>query len=232
MTPTGIETATFLFVAQHLNHCAAAVHPTRDVTNSVSFQNISHRQSVYVTLFHFSHDRPNWPPTLCSTTFQNFAVISDQLSEVSKFQHHIKLCSKWSILIVSSLNLSQIIFYCSFCRGRPKFNFKCSSCITCYSAAQTAETFHILHFFFIYNNLYPRHRPLYPLRKSSRCLLHQRLCGPHSHCGGFGVRTNSCPCRYSSAWQPSSYAIPTFLRCLMQNGEKAHSGAVGRDTAL
>ena len=26
MTPTGIEPATFRFVAQHLNHCAAAVH--------------------------------------------------------------------------------------------------------------------------------------------------------------------------------------------------------------
>jgi len=26
MTPAGIESATFRFVAQHLNHCAAAVH--------------------------------------------------------------------------------------------------------------------------------------------------------------------------------------------------------------
>ena len=29
MTPSGIEPATFRFVAQHLNHCATAVPPTR-----------------------------------------------------------------------------------------------------------------------------------------------------------------------------------------------------------
>ena len=28
MTPAGIEQATFGFVAQHLNHCAAAVPPS------------------------------------------------------------------------------------------------------------------------------------------------------------------------------------------------------------
>ena len=103
------------------------------MTNPFSFQDVSYLlHSVYVTLFHFSHDRPNRSPSLSSTTFQNFPVISDLLSEASKFQHHIRLCSKCSILLVSSLNLSQILFYWSFCRGIPTFNFTYSSCITCY----------------------------------------------------------------------------------------------------
>jgi len=33
MTPPGIEPATFLFVAQHLNHCATAVPHTKRVTS-------------------------------------------------------------------------------------------------------------------------------------------------------------------------------------------------------
>jgi len=32
MTPTGIEPATFRFVAHHLNHCATAVPGTRHIT--------------------------------------------------------------------------------------------------------------------------------------------------------------------------------------------------------
>jgi len=45
---------------------------------------------------------------LSSTTFQNFPRISDLISDVCKFQHHTKLCSKCSILLVSSLNLSPV----------------------------------------------------------------------------------------------------------------------------
>jgi hypothetical protein len=38
-----------------------------------------------------------------STTFQNLPGVSDLLPEAFKFQHHIKkLCSKCSILLVSS----------------------------------------------------------------------------------------------------------------------------------
>jgi hypothetical protein len=59
---------------------------------------------LYVILFHYSHDRSNWSsPSFSSTTFQNFPGIYDILPEVSKFQHHTRLCSKRSTLLVSSL---------------------------------------------------------------------------------------------------------------------------------
>jgi hypothetical protein len=38
----------------------------------------------------------NTSPSFSSTTFQNFPVVSDLPHESSKFQHHIKLCSKCS----------------------------------------------------------------------------------------------------------------------------------------
>ena len=51
----------------------------------------------------------NWPsPSFSSTIFQNFPGISDLLPTVSTFQHHTKPCSKCSILLVSSSNLSSI----------------------------------------------------------------------------------------------------------------------------
>jgi hypothetical protein len=75
----------------------------------------------YVIL-HFSHNRSNWSfRSSSSTTFQNSPGISDLLSEVSKFQH-IYLYSKYSSLLVSSLNLSLICLHlakCCFCRGNP-----------------------------------------------------------------------------------------------------------------
>jgi hypothetical protein len=50
-----------------------------------------------------------------STTFKNFPGISDLLSEVSKFQHHTKLCSKCSTLLVSSINVSLAYLLFIFC---------------------------------------------------------------------------------------------------------------------
>jgi hypothetical protein len=47
-------------------------------------------------------------PFFSSITFQNVTGISDLLSEVSRFQHQKKLCSKCGTLLVSSLYLSQI----------------------------------------------------------------------------------------------------------------------------
>jgi hypothetical protein len=52
-------------------------------------------------LFHFSYDQ--------STSLlhpSNLPGICDPLSEVSKFQHHTKLCSKLSTLLVFSINLT------------------------------------------------------------------------------------------------------------------------------
>ena len=52
---------------------------------------------------YFSHDQSNWSfPSSSSTTFQNFPGVSDLLPEASKFQHHIKLCSKRSTSLASS----------------------------------------------------------------------------------------------------------------------------------
>jgi hypothetical protein len=62
-----------------------------------------------VILFHYSHGRSNWSsPSFSSTTMQNFPGIYDLLSEVSKFQHRTRLCSKCSALLVSSLNVCPI----------------------------------------------------------------------------------------------------------------------------
>jgi hypothetical protein len=47
-------------------------------------------------------------PSFSRTTFQNFPGISDLLSEGFNFQHHTILCSKYSISLFSSLNLSLI----------------------------------------------------------------------------------------------------------------------------
>ena len=44
MTPSGIEPATFRFLAQHLNHCATAVLPT----NTSTYKN--HGLSTYKTI--------------------------------------------------------------------------------------------------------------------------------------------------------------------------------------
>jgi hypothetical protein len=46
--------------------------------------------------------RSVWSPSFSSTTFQNFPGVSDLLPEASKFQHHIKLCSKCSTSLTSS----------------------------------------------------------------------------------------------------------------------------------
>ena len=82
------------------------------------------------TLLHFSYDRSNWSfPSLSSTTFQNVPGVSDLLPASSKFQHHIKLCSKCSTSLASSPNLlpnciwrhslylSRLRYTVSFCRS-------------------------------------------------------------------------------------------------------------------
>jgi len=63
----------------------------------------------FLTRFRFSHSRSNWSSCFSITTFQNFASISDLLSEMSKIQHRTKLCSKCSTLLASSLHLSHLL---------------------------------------------------------------------------------------------------------------------------
>ena len=117
---------------------------------------------MYLILLHFSHDLSNWSPSFASTTFQNFPRISELLSEVSKFQHHEDLCSKFSTLLVfSPLNRAQFVGEKSrllveqyFCHGNPGFNFTCTSCIICRHATQILEISHILRSFFIYHNMW------------------------------------------------------------------------------
>jgi len=84
--------------------------------------------------FIFLRDRSNWSsPSFSSTTFQDFLGISDLLSEESKFRFRTKLYSKCNTSLVSSLNLSPIYRWKSLivesCRGNPRFNFTCTSCI-------------------------------------------------------------------------------------------------------
>ena len=67
---------------------------------------------LFVILLNFPHVRSNWySPSFCSTTFQNFHDISDLLSEVFKFQHHAKLCSKCSTFLDSTLHLCPICWW-------------------------------------------------------------------------------------------------------------------------
>ena len=80
-------------------------------------------------------------PILLQHHIQNFPGISDLLSELFRFQHHTKLCSKCNTLLVSSLHLSPICRWkeSSSCwmvlfHGIPGFNLTCTSCIICYYA--------------------------------------------------------------------------------------------------
>jgi len=75
--------------------------PTQRANNPVSLPSfllyVRHSSPpwLFLTLFHLSNDRSNWPsPSFSSTTFQNFPRISVLLSEVSKFQHQTKLHSR------------------------------------------------------------------------------------------------------------------------------------------
>ena len=81
------------------------------------------------------------------------------LSELSNFQHHTLLFSKYSTSLRSSFNLmfagekSLLPVECCFCHVTPGFNFTRTSCIICYHATQTVEIFHIIHLFLIHHHL-------------------------------------------------------------------------------
>ena len=74
-----------------------------------------------------------------STTFRKFSGISDLLSELSNFQHHKKLYSKSSNLLISSSNLSPICWrkesspcWNMISHDHPGYNFLYTSSIICY----------------------------------------------------------------------------------------------------
>ena len=76
------------------------------------FAGYSSAPCLFVILLHFSHGRSNWSSlSFLNTTFQNFPGISDLLSEMFRFQHHIQLYPTCSTLLVSSLNLSPICWW-------------------------------------------------------------------------------------------------------------------------
>jgi len=68
LTPVGIEPATFRFVAQHLNHCAAAVPPRQYIHS----QN-KHFQNTRTLKSNLTANRPQyahlfWMSLYCETT--------------------------------------------------------------------------------------------------------------------------------------------------------------------
>jgi hypothetical protein len=85
---------------------------------------------LYATVLHFLHDSSNWSsPSFSSTIFQN-ENIYDVFCEVSKFQHHTKLCSICSISPVfsvkfqSNLLVESLLVECRLCHVNPGYNFK------------------------------------------------------------------------------------------------------------
>jgi len=54
MTPSGIETATFRFVAQHLNHCATAV-PNQCIYRYINLLYYKHRNIQHVSANYCGH---------------------------------------------------------------------------------------------------------------------------------------------------------------------------------
>ena len=132
--------------------------------------------SVQLTFLRFTVCRIFLPSlTLCNTSFftrsflLTYFLLQRHISELSRyvcctlrvftFQHHGKLCSRCSILLVSSVikvqfaDETSLLVGCRFCQGSPGFYFACASCITCSQAGQTVGIFRILHFL-IYGNLH------------------------------------------------------------------------------
>jgi hypothetical protein len=74
---------------------------------------------------------------------------------VSTVQHHTKLCSKCSTLLVQfARKKSLLLVECCFCHGNSGFNFTYTLCIICYHASQIIEIFHILKLLLICHSFY------------------------------------------------------------------------------
>jgi len=59
-------------------------------------------------IYYLHHMSYRYSQPFSITISENFQGICDILTEADKIYHHTKLCSKCSILLVSSLNLSPI----------------------------------------------------------------------------------------------------------------------------
>ena len=97
--------------------CFQEALPTQDATNPIGPPScccMKHvplfLDSVYSKYFiiFYPISPTDFFPSFSSATFQNSQCISDLLSEVSKFRHHTQLCSKSSVSLVSSQNLSPV----------------------------------------------------------------------------------------------------------------------------
>jgi hypothetical protein len=82
---------------------------------------------LYVILLHFPHDR-----SIILQHISKYPRCYWSNSEAPNFQYHTKLCSNFSTLLLSSLNLSLIFWWisllfveCCFYHGNPGFNFTC-----------------------------------------------------------------------------------------------------------
>ena len=115
--------------------------------------------SLTLILPHFSHDRPNWSPSII--IFRNSPSTSNLFSKVSNIQEQTMLCSRYSPSLVSSLNLSQFsggkilrVVERWLCHGNPRYNYTCTYCIICYHATQIVVIFHIPQLFLVCHNVY------------------------------------------------------------------------------
>ena len=86
---------------------------------------VQFKATFWGEIFYFAQDRTNWSfPSFSITTSKLFQNIS-YLSQVLKFHHQTKLCSKCFLpKFLSKLPLKSLLFFgrC-FCLGNPGFNF-------------------------------------------------------------------------------------------------------------
>ena len=117
MTPVGIETATFRFVAQHLNHCATAV-PGFTSTSTYILSSIRHMHAAFI-----KHILRNYT-TICKTS----PNVSIQTPKQTK--HKINLVAK-EIVYHNFLKfgMCHIILACkiSICHAQSSYSVMCTA---------------------------------------------------------------------------------------------------------
>jgi hypothetical protein len=91
MKTYGIVTSAIVLEGSSYERCDKSSYPSL-----VSFCVWRSFPPCLCAIPHFSYSRSNWFSPSFSTTFQNFRGIFDLLSQLPKFEHHTKLCSKCS----------------------------------------------------------------------------------------------------------------------------------------